>query len=538
MSAESERGYKTSSLAMKDVEAGYELLRAGSFAEALEHAERLLARAPDDIVALDYASEAALVNDDPARALVWIDRAVQLSGSPAFTLKKARLLLQMRRRGEACQAAAEAAKSPVQDPNLLWQVASLHSAGHRFAEAIEYYEAVRKRVGDHPPLLYDLAVARFFSGQMNAAEIDLDRLLQRAPQVGHAWYLRSTLRRQTAERNHVAELRQCLSRGLPNANAESAVLYALSKELEDLGDEEQSMSVLLEAAQKRRSASEYNIDNECRAMDDIRRVYTRDVMEQPTQGHTEAGAIFIVGMPRTGTTLVERFFVQSQAAKSAGELLDFANLLASSVRRYATQGHVGQDPERPAVEVSTNIDFEALGRDYMRGARESAEGSPIFIDKMPVNFMYCGLIRKALPQARIVHVVRDPLDTCHAILKTLFFEAYPFSYDQRELALYYIAYHRMMQHWHQVMPGQILDVQYEDLVRDPETQARRIYDWCGLRWSPDALSTPTESTAYATASAAQVREPVHQRSLNRSRQHRAALATLVEMLESAGIPVP
>src|SRR5690606_23635088 len=150
-------------------------------------------------------------------------------------------------------------------------------------------------------------------------------------------------------------------------------------------------------------------------------------------------------------------------------------------------------------------DFAALGREYMRGAREAAGGSPVFIDKMTLNFLYCGMIGKALPGAKIIHLVRDPLDSCYAVFKTLLFNAYHYSCDLDDLARYYITYRQVMRHWHEVMPGRILDVRYEDLVTDTEHQARRMYDWCGLDWNPAALEIPAGKAVFASASAAQVR---------------------------------
>ena len=149
--------------------------------------------------------------------------------------------------------------------------------------------------------------------------------------------------------------------------------------------------------------------------------------------------------------------------------------------------------------------------------------------------MYCGLIHKALPKAKILHMVRDPLDSCYAIFKTLFFNAYDFSYDLDELADYYIAYRRMMRHWHETMPGVIQDIRYEDLVANTEAEARRIYQWCGLEWNPAALNVPDKGKVFATASAAQVREPVHTRSINSSRKHGEGLAKLIQKLAAAGI---
>jgi len=513
---------------------GYQLLQNERFAEAMTQAEALAQRYPLSEHALEFASEAALATGQPARALEWIRSATDASGgNPELKVKTARLLLQLRQRDAARRLALEVGAITSTDPRLIWQAGSICAATQQFADAIGLYETALAALGAPPGLLYDLAVAQFFAGRFDDAELNLDRLVQRTPQAGHGLYLRSTLRRQTPDRNHIEDLERRAAAGFPNALAEAATLYALSKELEDLGDETRSFEVLVRAAATRRRSFDYSVSPEIEAMQALRSAYTRDFMATEHAAHQESGAIFIVGMPRTGTTLLERMLVGSGAVHSAGELLDFSNLLTKAIADAMTANR-----SLTPAEASQRIDFAELGRDYMQGARTAADDRPLFIDKMPVNFMYCGMIRKALPHARIINLVRDPLDTCYAVFKTLFFDAYPFSYDQKELGAYYVAYHQMMQHWHEVMPGVILDVHYEDLVNDPEGQARRVLQWCGLPWSDRVLDVPDDSVAFATASAAQVREPVHRRSLLRSRQHRDGLATLIETLTAAGVAVP
>jgi len=182
-----------------------------------------------------------------------------------------------------------------------------------------------------------------------------------------------------------------------------------------------------------------------------------------------------------------------------------------------------------------HIDFAALGREYLRGAREAADGAEVFIDKMPVNFMYCGLIAKALPRAKIVHLVRDPMDSCYAVFKTLFQQAYFFSYEQQALADYYTAYRRLMRHWQSVLPGRILDLRYEDLVSDTASQARRLLEFCGLDWNDAVLAPNANARPSTTASAAQVREPVHARSVGRWRSFAAGLEPLRQRLQAHGL---
>ena len=194
-----------------------------------------------------------------------------------------------------------------------------------------------------------------------------------------------------------------------------------------------------------------------------------------------------------------------------------------------------RDKSRTPSEASLDIDFAELGRAYCQAARELAGEAPGFVDKLPYNFLYCGYILAALPNARLIHLTRHPLDTCYAVYKTLFFGAYSFSYDLDELADYYISYHRHMAHWCAVLPGRILDVSYEALVREPEVQLRRIIDWCGLPWEASALDFHRQEGASMTASAMQVRRPVYTDYIGSWRRAEAHFAPLKARFKAADI---
>ncbi len=511
---------------------GYTLLSQGHTAEALALATTLTAAHPTNADVLAFATEAHLANGDPRAALQSADQAVAASdGQPALKLMKARVLMHLRRRSEVAELALEVAAQAGKDDSLIRQAGKLLGSCNRLDEAIAQYERARGLVGDQPDLLYQLAVARFFNGDFEQAERDLDKQLRIKPRAGHALYRRATLRTQTRERNHVADIERILVAGFREPAHEAWAQYALGKELEDLGEHEKAFAAFTAGARKLRGTLRYDVADEVAALRAVCEAWTKQVMARPDAGCNDEGAIFIVGMPRTGTTLVERLLVQSGKVRSSGELPDFGNLFGT-----AAWALVADDPASPSsAQASTGIDFAALGRDYMRGAREAANGSARFIDKTPFNFLYCGPIRKALPHARIIHLTRHPLDCCYAVYKTLFYSAYNFSYDLDELAEYYIAYHETMRHWHEVMPGQILDIRYEDLVNDTENQTRRIYEWCGLEWNPQVLVAPIDKVAFKTASAAQVREPVHRRSVNSADRHRERLAPLIRKLAASGI---
>lgn len=509
---------------------GFGLLRQHRYAEAVRLARQLLQLHPDDVNVLLLGTDAMLATGNPRQSLALAERALARSGGdPSVKLRKARVLAAMRRRRELRDIVAEVRAMAGGNGELLWHAGSLCFRNDLVAEAIACL-ADAARLLDHPPaLLYELAFSRFYGGDFAAAEADLDRLLARDPGCGSALYLRACVRRQTPERNNVADLRQRLQ-GSTSArpNDRAAALYALAKELEDLGQDAASFQALEEGARLMRGTFEFDVAAECAGMAEMAEAYDAAFMAAPTPGHQEAGPVFVVGMPRSGTTLVERLLVQSGQVVSAGEPQDFGHLLLYNSARMR-----GADTTRTLAQASTGLDLAAIGREYMRGLREIVPGSTLFIDKMPANFMFCGAILKALPEARIIHLVRDPLDSCYAMYKTLFFNMYPFSYDQAELAGYFVGYRRLMAHWHQVAPGRILDVHYEELVTDTEAQARRLYEWCGLPWTERALETPGADKVFVTASAAQVREPVHRRSVGSALRHRESLSVLAARLAAA-----
>ncbi len=188
------------------------------------------------------------------------------------------------------------------------------------------------------------------------------------------------------------------------------------------------------------------------------------------------------------------------------------------------------------MKSSLQMDFAELGRKYLESVRPMAKRPGQFtVDKLPFNFRYCGLIHKALPNAKILHLTRDPIDTCYAIFKTLFVNAYHYSYQLDELAEFYVAYRQTMAHWHAVLPGVIYDLSYEELVADPPTQCRRLLEWCGLPWQDDVLDFHRSSAASTTASTAQVRKPIYRTSVLKWRHFEQELQPVLRRLAAAGL---
>jgi hypothetical protein len=510
---------------------GFTLLRQGRMAEATAMRDALLGSAASDPEVHYFASEVCAASDALEDALAHLLRAIEAApGQFMLVLKKARVELALRRRDAFRHTAAEAERLAGDDPESLWMLGRAWIACDAPVEAGRLFARARDLGRRDPGLMSDLATTLLFEGRIAEAEDAVAVALEGAPQSGEMLHLRASLRRQTPDANHVVDIERRLEQGITGPRSRAAALYALAREREDIGDYPGAWSALQEgAALKRSTLSGYDVSSEIATIDAIRSAWTPSAIAQVGTGFAGSGAIFVVGMPRTGTTLIERMLDRHPEVRSAGELLDFGRVLAAHARRVLDAGRA-----RTLVDASLHVDFAALGADYTRGAREAALGSPRFIDKLPVNFMYCGIILSALPDARIVHLRRDPMDCVYAVYKTLFNEAYNFSYDFDELAAYYACYRRIMDHWHQLMPGRILEVDYETLVTDSETEARRVLAFCDLDWRSEVVEPAGNPRPSTTASSAQVREAVHSGSVGRWRQYEEGLAPLLRRLAEAG----
>ncbi|MGJ8559174.1 MAG: tetratricopeptide repeat-containing sulfotransferase family protein [Litorimonas sp.] len=367
-------------------------------------------------------------------------------------------------------------------------------------------------------LLYNLSSAYIALGEMEKAEQALDDLIHVNPSDFDAYYNRATLRTQTPERNHIEALESQLKRPNLPPMGEVQLAYALAKEREDLGDYQRSFAALARGAKRRRANMAYAVDGDLETMSLLQRVFNGDFASTDFNGCDDARPVFIVGLPRSGTTLVDRIITSHPDAESVGEIND----LPLAITRLS--GSVRTKEE--LVRNSSRLDMRELGETYLKGLDGRGAMSRRVVDKTPLNFLYIGLIAKALPAARIIHVTRNPMDVGYAMFKTLFRMGYPFSYDQGDLAQYITAKMRLMSHWHEMFPGRVHDVAYEALIKDQEGVSRDLIAAIGLDWDPACLKFHTNRSASSTASAAQVRRPLYTSSVEKWRHYEAELAPL------------
>lgn len=439
------------------------------------------------------------------------------------TLDRVQHLLMTGRRGEARRVlVAEEARA---DPERLLRIATLHTQAGAHDAALRCHRRLHQLLPRHPEVLRGLAAAETACGEMAAAETHLDQAIGLDPRHGDAYYNRAVLRRQSSERNHLAALHQLMAGPLAGSRDEVPVCYALAKELEDLGEFGAAFAWLKRGADRRRSLLSYRVEADLDAIDLIIRAFDQPIA--PPEAAPSVRPIFVVGLPRSGTTLVERILAGHPAVEGLGELTEFAQAIMRLVPDAAGKADL--------IRRAPAIDPAALGRAYL-GSLEGCRGElPCFVDKLPGNFLYIGLIRRALPGATIIHLRRQPMDALYAVYKTLFRMGYPYSYAFDDLARYYAAYRRLMAHWRQVAPGAVIDLDYESLAVEPETTARQLLASCGLDWDPACLLFHARQDAVATASAAQVREPIHARSIGLWRNYAHELEPLARALEAQGI---
>jgi len=470
----------------------------------------------------------------PDRALGFIEQAIRLEpAEPRWRIRQARVLLAMRRRNDALRviAALESAPPEVQPSELraLGEMAALLTLMDEHERALVYYRRFQQHSPRNASNWFNIASTERFLGHADEAEAAFDAGLREAPENAEAWYLRAGLRRQTPERNHVAEIEARLA--VTQAWEQRwQLFYALAKEQEDLGHDTAAFASLKQGADLRRAHMSYRVQDDVNVMAAIAQAYPAQIFAGAPVGCDNDAPIFVFGLPRTGTTLVERILGSHSQVFAAGELSHFAAQMSRAVQALAGQG--ATPSKLDAVALSPQLDFAALGQAYMDSTRGRVGSAPRFVDKMPLNFLYAGLIARALPHATMIELVRHPLDACYAMYKQMFTMAYPFSYDLSDLAAYFCAYRRLMAHWHSVLPGRILRLRYEDLVNDQAGQTERLLAHCGLAWDDACLAFDRNAQPSTTASAVQVRQKVYRSSLGTWRRFETQLQPLIEALRA------
>lgn len=381
---------------------------------------------------------------------------------------------------------------------------------------------------EYTPARLALGEALEALGRLEAAGSAYEAALDLAPRDGLLHRRLAECRKSAPDDPHVATMEALISRPAGLTPLDQAHLHAaLAKAYEDQGDPARAFGHVLAGNALHRRQFEYREAETVGLLDRIAETFSAELLAAKAGlGHPSASPVFIVGMPRSGSTLVEQVLAGHPQVFGAGETRSFdTEVTGLGLGRLETPEFLA------AVPTLGKKELYRLGAGYLAALNYAPAGVQRITNKLLGNFLYAGLIRLALPNARIVHVVRDPVDTCVSRFSRMMIPGQPYSYDLAELGRYHRSYERLMAHWRAVLPpGVMLDVRYEDMVADLEGQAQRLAAHCGLAWDPACLAFHESSRAVTTPSRAQVREPLYSRAVGRWRRHADALQPLLDAL--------
>ncbi|MEE8274690.1 MAG: sulfotransferase [Alphaproteobacteria bacterium] len=510
--------------------AAVRLHEEGRLAEAAAGYERVLAAQPDHAQALHNLGLIAHARGDCAAAAGLIGKAIAAGDAPAAY--HANLGAVLRDRGETEAAVASYRRALDIDRDLAAAHNGLGGAledGGRTADAVEAYRRAVALEPDYAEAHNNLGGALAEVGRLADAAAALRRAIALTPGYGEAHYNLSTITTYAAGDAQIALMEEVVSNSETSDDDAMRLSFALARAHDDTGDYARAFACLVEANRLKRRSIDFSITAAETAAERIIEAFPAALLGR-AEGCDSELPVFIVGMPRSGTTLVEQILASHREVHGAGELPEVGRLAAGVARRRPGSA----TPFLDGVRETSPEGWRELGAAYVAAVGARSPSARRITDKMPDNHRWVGFIHLMLPKARIVHCTRDARDTCLSCFRSLFPDGQPFAYDLAELGRYYRLYERLMAHWNAALPGRILELRYEDVVVDLEGEARRLVDFCGLAWDDACLAFHETERPVHTTSAAQVRRPVYGTSVARWRRYERLLGPLLEALGDAG----
>ena len=471
-------------------------------------------------------------HDNHRKAVELFDRALVAQPDLASAwAQKARSLIALNQRDLALKAAQRAAEGTSLDAHTLDTLGVVYTRAGRHADAIAYYERAVEQAPDRGDYLYNYGAALQFIGQMDDARAAYRRAIASNPTDARSYAGIVTITKQTNSDNDIEQLIALFPRFSEDANASLNIGHAIAKAYEDLGDGARALEWLGKAKALKQQSLKYDPDFD-------RAIFAQagQLAETSVPSAVDApGPIFITGMPRTGTTLVDRILSSHSQVTSAGELTDFGLLLKRAVQ---TPGPYVLDG--PTLAAAQNIDLSEIGHAYQRRVRETVKiDTGSFTDKMPLNILYAPLLLQAIPNARVICLLRHPADTVLSNYRQLFatsFSYYNYAYDLEITAQYYAQFRRLVESFSQSLPDtRFTTVAYESVVDDIEAETRRLLDFCGLEFEQACVDFHNNTAPVATASSAQVRQPLYKSALARWKRYRPGIDPALEVLINEGV---
>jgi tetratricopeptide (TPR) repeat protein len=518
-----------------------ELLQAAEHHRAGRHedAERIyrdiLVRDPKNISAMRLLGSLAFDVGRYRIATKFLKQTVELA--PRFFAAwtdLAQSLTKSHKFDEAEEAINQAIRLEPALPYPRMLLGTLLTKAGRYEDAIDAYKSALEKQPDHGGSLIGLGNLLKTIGRQDEAIRTYRDCVEKFPSFGEAYYSLANLKTFRFTDEEIANMEQHVENERLPEESRVNINFALGKAYEDRGEYGPAFACYQRGNDMRRMNESYDPVQTEVIHDRIIETFTQEYLDtNEGNGDPDPAPIFIVGLPRSGSTLIEQILASHTLVEGTHELADLGRVIGSINR------------QRPAgaryPEAFRQFDAErlrALGQKYLTSTQRHRTGLPHFTDKMPNNFPSIGMLHLILPNAKIINAHRHPLDSCMGSYKQLFFGGQAFTYDLIEIGEYYLEYRRMMDYWHQVLPGKVLDIRYEDMVADQEVQTRRLLDYCELPFEEECLRFYETDRAVNTASSEQVRQPIYSKSVNSWRRFEEHLAPLIEVLEPILMQLP
>ncbi len=451
-------------------------------------------------------------------------RARELGPKEAiFAAGYGQFLALMGKQRDAIECAEVASTLNIEEGFVADTIGVIFSRTGLHERAVPFFEKAVSLNPDPANFHYNLGASLQFSGQFDRAALAYQASIDRDPDMYRSYSSLVGLSKQTPQTNRLDVLYPLFDRLYENPDAALHLGHAIAKTLEDLGDYAASFDWLGRAKHAKRTALRYDVGSDLPLFEAAAR--TAQVSANQRAHAPDDAPIFIIGLPRTGTTLIDRVISSHPEVSAAGELNTFAGLIKA----------LADTPSNRVLDVETltavaDVDLAGVGADYVSQTRHLTRGAPRFTDKMPLNFFYAGLILKALPNARIVAVRRSPLDSCVSNYRQLFstgFSYYNYALSLTDTADYYLAFDRLMATWRDALPShRYREIAYEDIVHHQERETRDLLAFCDLSWDEACLNFQENAAPVSTASSVQVRQPIYSSSIGRWKRYGDKLDTL------------
>lgn len=507
---------------------GGALAQLGRYPDAIERYEAALELQPELVEARRSLADALLEIGRPSDAYRHITEAAATGQtSVAVQVSLGNILHALGRGQDAIECFENILKVQPDFPHVRCSKANVMRQLGQVEEAIEHYENALDQDPDYAEGHYNIGLAYQDLGEKDKALAAFRKAVTLDVNCGKAWLGISAVAKNAFDEEEVNTLLTLLQSADTASAERMGLAFALGKHFENSGRHEEAAAQYLQANSLKRAVFDYDVDKDLLAMNNLRSHFDADFLDKwRDTGFPDRKPIFIVGMPRSGTTLVEQILASHPKVFGAGELTLLARAIIETFPMPDGVDYTG------VLDDASTEKFQTIATKYLGGLPNS--DSEYVTDKLPHNFLNVGMIRILFPNASIVHCRRDPRDTCFSIYKNLFgAHGHFYAYDLQELARYYVGYAALMDHWENVMPGKLHTVEYETLIDSQEQTTRDLLEACGLEWHPACLEFHKTRRPVATISASQVRQPMYRGSIGAWKSYEKMLQPLLEILDHA-----